>query len=204
MKLQLPRIEVPPPSPPPEAAKAGQGGGEAIPSVSVRDLLERATPYEEWQAPFDPRLRRALLLTGAALGVHFLLVLIAALLHASWPSYAGFFLVGRGFVGGLIAWLAANQGWLLPMTALALGFYGWLAWRTKGFRAGTLAHQQQAFLEILGGAGTALPTSVFLGFVVFHAVLWPVLIVLSVVVGIALSLLILGIAFAILGAALRG
>jgi len=163
--------------------------------ATLPQLLERAVPYEEWRAPFDPKLRVLTWLAGAALLAH--LLFLAGLPWFLRASHSDFFLVFGGTLHGLLLWIADHIPMLLALNIVALLVYLWLAWRTQGMRAGRLDWHRLAFGEVVAGAAGAFPLAVSLFFILLNLVLW----ILIIFFGICLGLWFLG---ALFEALLRG
>lgn len=119
-------------------------------TVNLEGFLHRATPYERWRAPLDPRLRQAVILSGIS---------IATTLVALWTlptllslSDSDFFLVLGPQFGGVLAAMYQARPLLVGLNLTSAAAYVALLAFTRGLRAGRAEWHWAAFGEIAIGA----------------------------------------------------
>lgn len=147
----------------------------SIGSAGLSDLLERATPYENWATPIDPSLSLlARWATIASLGSG---VLWLAFPFLAALAESGLILVGASLV---MAGLGVRVA-MLTLLSVTIVFYGVVMSHTDGLRQGTPAWHYAAYLLVILGTTQVFVLGLYALLLAVNVVIWIVLAILFVV-----------------------
>jgi len=148
-------------------------------SVNLEGFLRRATPYERWRAPLDPKLRRAVILSGIS---------IVTTLVALWTlpallplSDSDFFLVLGPQFGRILAAMHQAHPILVALNLISAAVYATLLATTQGLRVGRAVWHWAAFGEVTIGAMNGFILALEVTIVAINLALWIVIITLAIV-----------------------
>ncbi|MCU0490191.1 MAG: hypothetical protein MUD01_01185 [Chloroflexaceae bacterium] len=138
--------------------------------MSLRQVIQRSTPYETWRAPLHPTLRHTAWISGAILLLQLLVVACQPLLLALADSW--FFLLFSPLVQTPLLWLHAMQlFWLLVLSGFGL-LYVLLGLLTRGFQDGRAGLHWATASVILAGTLLGLALTVMLFAVILNLIIW--------------------------------
>ena len=143
-------------------------------------VLDKSTEYELWGAPFDERLRQATIISGATI----VLNLGALLMLPGFISftYTEFFLVGSGFMRGLLLFMYQMQPWLIGLNLVCMIAYGVLLYFTNQLESGNAHWHDLATAEVVIGTICGLILAVELTVIVLNVAIWIVIGIVAIVV----------------------
>jgi hypothetical protein len=152
--------------------------------VNLETFLRRAMPYERWRAPLDPKLERAVVLSG--------LSIVAALL-ALWvlpgllpPSDSLFFLVLGSLFRSVLAGVQRVRSILIVLNLISAGVYTALLIATQGLQAGRAMWHWVAFGETVIGVLNGCILLLQVGILVINLILWASLVTLAITIALAI------------------
>jgi hypothetical protein len=152
--------------------------------VNLETFLRRATPYERWRAPLDPKLERAVVLSGLSIVTALLaLWMLPGLLP---PADSRFFLVLGSLFRAVLAGVQRVRSILIVLNLISVGVYVALLIATQGLEAGRAKWHWVAFGEtvigVLNGCILLLPV----GIIAINAILLVTLVTLAVAIVLAI------------------
>lgn len=153
-------------------------------SVNLEAFLRRATPYERWRAPLDPRLRQAVIVSGISIATA--LVVLWTLPTLLPLSDSDFFLVLGPQFGGILDAMYQARPLLVGLNLISVAVYVALLAFTRGLRAGRAEWHWAAFGEIAIGAVNGFILALEVAMVVINLVLWIIIITLVITAALAL------------------
>lgn len=153
-------------------------------SVNLEAFLRRATPYERWRAPLDPRLRQAVIVSGISIVTA--LVVLWTLPTLLPLSDSDFFLVLGPQFGGILDAMYQARPLLVGLNLISVAVYVALLAFTRGLRAGRAEWHWAAFGEIAIGAVNGFILALEVAMVVINLVLWIIIITLVITAALAL------------------
>lgn len=153
-------------------------------SVNLEAFLRRATPYERWRAPLDPKLRQAVILSGVSIATT--LVALWALPALLPLSDADFFLVLGPQFGRIMATLYQARPALVALNLTSASMYVALLAATQGLKAGRAVWHWAAFGELAIGAVNGFILALEMAIVLVNLVLWIIIITVAIVAALAL------------------
>lgn len=157
-------------------------------SVNLEGFLRRATPYERWRAPLDPKLRQAALLSGISIAIA--LVTLWALPGLQSLSDSPFFLVLDSQFDKIMTAMHQMRTILITLNLICVGMYAALLVTTRGLQTGRVAWHWIAFGEVVVGAGNGFVLAFEAAILVINAMLWIIAItmVMLLVLGLVMAL----------------
>ena len=150
-------------------------------AISLEEFRGRAVRYEAWRAPFDPRVRQAVQMSGVTIPAG----TITALLSSAGVTFAHtseFFWVFEDSFGGWMGALAIISP-LVMLAALVSAVAGYYLWEnTRGLSAGNLFWQRVATGIALWGAVNTLAVGIPVLMLAVNLLIWIGAIVLVILI----------------------
>ena len=146
-------------------------------------VIARSTEYELWGAPIDQRLRQATIISGSTIVLNLLgLLMLPGFISF---TYTEFFLVGSGFLRGLLLFMYQMHPWLIGLNLVCMAAFGVLLYFTNQLESGNAHWHDLATAEVVIGSICGLILAIELTVIVLNVAIWIVIGILAVVVGFA-------------------
>ena len=146
-------------------------------------VIARSTEYELWGAPIDQRLRQATIISGSTIVLNLLgLLMLPGFISF---TYTEFFLVGSGFLRGLLLFMYQMQPWLIGLNLVCMAAFGVLLYFTNQLESGNAHWHDLATAEVVIGSICGLILAIELTVIVLNVAIWIVIGILTIVIGFA-------------------
>ena len=146
-------------------------------------VIARSTEYELWGAPIDQRLRQATIISGSTIALNLLgLLMLPGFISF---TYTEFFLVGSGFLRGLLLFMYQMQPWSIGLNLVCMAAFGVLLYFTNQLESGNAHWHDLATAEVVIGSICGLILAIELTVIVLNVAIWIVIGILTIVIGFA-------------------